>query len=173
MMGTNRCTSTSQAILMAKQMRLSNACGINWWKRSRAMLEANGCRHWATTHSILPRWPQWWQSTNQWWKNTPSLLAVSMAIAMRWYNTTHIAQWRRSRASLEATGCHHWPSICSNNIKGTYPCQKNWCFLSSTRWKRPQGKQMAPTNNAGVAYQTDEKHLSKTTAHFVGVVKVA
>ncbi len=33
---------------------------------------------------------------------------------------THIAQWRRSRASLEATGCRHWVSIMFDNKKGTY-----------------------------------------------------
>ncbi len=53
-------------------------------------------------------------------KNTPTFLAMLMAMAMRRYVTTHIAQWRRSRASLEATGCHHWASIMSDNIKGTY-----------------------------------------------------
>jgi hypothetical protein len=32
----------------------------------------------------------------------------------------------QGRASLEATGCHHWASIMSNKIKGTYLCK----FLS-------------------------------------------
>ena len=32
---------------------------------------------------------------------------------------------------------------------------------------------MAPTNNRGVTYQTDEKHLGKIIAHLVGVVKIA
>jgi hypothetical protein len=47
-------------------------------------------------------------------------LAVSMAMAMHWYVTACIPQWRRSRALLEATGCCHWVSIKSNNIKGTW-----------------------------------------------------
>ncbi len=40
-----------------------------------------------------------------------------MAAAVHQYNTACIAQWRRSRALLEATGCRHWVSIMSNNIK--------------------------------------------------------
>ncbi len=33
------------------------------------------------------------------------------------------AQWRRTRASLEAAGYHHWASINYDNIKGTYYCR--------------------------------------------------
>ena len=47
--------------------------------------------------------------------NTPTKLAVLMAIVMWQYDTARIAQWRRSSASLEATGCHHWASACSNS----------------------------------------------------------
>jgi hypothetical protein len=50
----------------------------------------------------------------------PSLLAILMAMVVRWYNTVHITQWRRSRASLEATGRSHWASIMSDNIKRSY-----------------------------------------------------
>jgi hypothetical protein len=39
-----------------------------------------------------------------------------MAMAMRWYVTARIAWWRRSRASLEATGCRHRASIMPDNI---------------------------------------------------------
>jgi hypothetical protein len=53
-------------------------------------------------------------------KNTPTLLAFSMAMTIRWYIAVHIAQQRRSRASLEATGCCHWASIIYNNIKVKY-----------------------------------------------------
>jgi hypothetical protein len=34
----------------------------------------------------------------------------------------HCPMWR-SRASLEATGCRHWASIMSNNIKGSWLCR--------------------------------------------------
>ena len=48
-------------------------------------------------------------------------------LAMQRYNTTRIARWRGSRASLEATGCHHWASTCSDSIKGT--CQCRFCSM--------------------------------------------
>ncbi len=53
-------------------------------------------------------------------KNGPALLAISMAVVVRRYNTAHIAQWRMSRASLEATGHHHLASIAADCIKGTW-----------------------------------------------------
>ena len=42
-----------------------------------------------------------------------TLLAVSMAIAMRRYYTTCIAQWRRFVAFIKATKCHHRTSTGS------------------------------------------------------------
>jgi hypothetical protein len=42
----------------------------------------------------------WKKST----KNAPYLLAVSLAMVMFQYDTKHIAQWRGSRATWEATG---------------------------------------------------------------------
>ncbi len=45
--------------------------------------------------------------------------------------TAHIAQWGRSRASLEVTGRHHWASIMSYNIKGTWQQQFFSIFSSS------------------------------------------
>jgi hypothetical protein len=51
---------------------------------------------------------------------SPTKLAVLMAMAMRRYVTAPITQWRRSRALLEATGCHHWATIMPDNIKGTW-----------------------------------------------------
>jgi len=44
-------------------------------------------------------------------QNVPTLLAVSMAIAMRQYNTEHIARWRRSMAFKKATKCRHWGAL--------------------------------------------------------------
>jgi hypothetical protein len=44
-------------------------------------------------------------------KNGPTLMAILMVGAVRQYNHAPIAQWIRSRALLEATGCHHWVSI--------------------------------------------------------------
>jgi hypothetical protein len=77
--------------------------------------------HRATTRSVsLPQTPGR-QSTTQQWLNTPTLRAVSMAIAMRRYDTARIARWRGSRASLEATGCHHWASTCSDSMQLDIP----------------------------------------------------
>ncbi len=83
---------------------------------SRATPEATGRRHWATTHYVLPQQPLRQQANKQQSTNTPKKVAVLMAMAMRRYVIVCIAQWRRSRASLEATGRRHWASIMSNNI---------------------------------------------------------
>ena len=110
-----------QAISMAMQRHWSNSCGIAQWRMSRAISEATGCRHRAFTCSVsLPRTPGR-QSNTQQWINTPTLRAVLMAIAMRRYNTARIAQWRGSRASLEATGCHHRASTCSDSHQSDTP----------------------------------------------------
>ena len=50
-----------------------------------------------------------------------NLLAISMAIAMRRYYTTHIARWRRFVAFIKATKRHHRTSTRSDIIKGTHP----------------------------------------------------
>ena len=55
-------------------------------------------------------------------KKSTNLLAISIALVVRWYNATPIARWRRFMAFLEATGCHHRASICSDNINRT--CQR-------------------------------------------------
>jgi len=36
-------------------------------------------------------------------QNEPTLLVIMMAVAMRWYYTAHIAQWRRFVAFIKAT----------------------------------------------------------------------
>ncbi len=60
-------------------------------------------------------------SKQQHWKYTAPLPAILMSMTMHRYNTKHIPQWRRSRASLEVTGCCHRASICSDSINWT-----NW-----------------------------------------------
>jgi len=44
--------------------------------------------------------------------NTRQMLAISIAMWMRWCDVGHIAQWNSSRALLEATGCRHRASAC-------------------------------------------------------------
>ncbi len=104
---------------MAMAVCRCDAKHISQCSMSRATLEATGRRHQAATHSVLPQRPPGQQANKQESPNTPTKLAVLMVMAMRQYVTASIAQWRRSRASLEATGRRHWASIMSNNIKGT------------------------------------------------------
>jgi hypothetical protein len=84
---------------------------------SRPTLEATGRRHRATTCSVLPQRPPGQQANKQQSTNTCAKMVILMTMAMRWYVTARIAQWKRSRASLKATGRHHRASIMSNNIK--------------------------------------------------------
>ena len=109
------------AVLMAMAVRQSNTDGIAWCGMSRATPEATGHWHQATTHSVLPQRLPGQQAKLQQSTNTPTKLALSMAIVMWWYDKVCIIRWRwrRSRASLEAMGCHHWASTWSNSINRT------------------------------------------------------
>jgi hypothetical protein len=46
------------AILMAMRMRQYNARLIAQWSTSQALLEATGCRYWASACIVLPPWLQ-------------------------------------------------------------------------------------------------------------------
>ena len=45
-------------------------------------------------------------------QNGPALRAILTAMRITRYNDEHIAQYSRSRATLDATGRHHRASIC-------------------------------------------------------------
>ncbi len=105
---------------MAMRMRWSNERGIAQCSKSRATLDSPGSRHRVTTRYVSPQWPPGQQANKQQSTNTPKTVAVFMAMAVCRYVTPCIAQWRRSRASLEATGCRHQASIMSNNINRTW-----------------------------------------------------
>jgi hypothetical protein len=79
------------AVLMATAVRRSNTDGIARCGMSTATPEATGCRHWATTCSVLPQRPPGQQADKQQSTNTPAKLAISMAMAMRRYVTVRIA----------------------------------------------------------------------------------
>ncbi len=111
---------------MAMRKHGCNTVRIAHWTASRALLEATGHCHGSATCSVSPRRPPGWQQTKQWWQNAPTLLAVLMAVVVRGYNTAHINQWRRSTASLEATGCCHWASIAADS--STRSCIHR-CFM--------------------------------------------
>ncbi len=108
------------AVSMAMVVHRSDTVGIAWCGMSRATLKATGCRHRATPHYLLPQGPPGQQANKQQSTNTHKKMAMLIAMAMRRYITARIAQWRRSRASLEATGRHHRASIMSNNINWTW-----------------------------------------------------
>ncbi len=108
------------AVSMAMAVRRSNTDGIARCGMSRATQEATGRRHRATTCYVLPQRPPGQQANKQQSTNTPKKVAVLMAMAMHRYVTAYIAWWRRSRASLEATGRCHWAGIMSDNINRTW-----------------------------------------------------
>ncbi len=108
------------AVSMATAVRRSNTDNIAQCGMFRATPKATGCRHWETTCSVSPQQPPGQQANKQQSTNTPRKQAVLMAMAMRRYVTAWIAQWRRFRASLEATECHHRASIMLDNIHRTW-----------------------------------------------------
>ncbi len=108
------------AVLLAMAVCQCNTKRIAQCSMSRATPEATGRCHRATTCSVLPQRPPGQQAYKQQSTNTPTKLAIFMAMAMHRYVTACIAQWRRSRASLEATGCYHRASIMPDNINWTW-----------------------------------------------------
>ncbi len=148
------------AVLMATAVRRSNTDSIPWCGMSRATPKATGCWHRATSCSVSPQRPPGQQANKQQSTNTPTKLAVLMAMAMRRYVTACIAQWRRSRASLEATGRCHWASIMSDNKNRTWL----WfflCFQRQTHRKRSWVDAKNPVFNRGMTYQMKAKGLIK------------
>ncbi len=113
------------AVSMATAVRQSNTDSIARCGMSRATPEATGCRHRVTTCSVLPQWPPGQQANKQQSTNTPQKLAVLMAMAMCRYITTHIAQWRRFRALLDATKRCHRMSITADSCNRSCMCR---CF---------------------------------------------
>ncbi len=72
-------------------VRRSNTDGIARCGMSRATPEATGCRHRATTRSVLPQRPPRQQANKQQSTNAPKNMAKWMTMAMRQYGTAHIA----------------------------------------------------------------------------------
>jgi hypothetical protein len=81
----------SLAILMATVVHRGNTDGIAQCGMSRAALEATRHRHQVTTCSVLPQRQPGQLANKQQSTNTPTLLAVLMAMAMRRYVTVRIA----------------------------------------------------------------------------------
>jgi hypothetical protein len=117
---------------MATAVCRSDTDSIARCSMSRATPEATGRRHWSTTRYVSPQWPPGQQANKQQSTNTPKKVAILMAMVMRRYVTARIAQWRRSRASLETTGHRHQASIMSNNINWTWLQRFFYVFIIKT-----------------------------------------
>jgi hypothetical protein len=151
------------AVSMATAERGSDTDGIAQCGMSRATPEATGRRHRATTCSVLPQRPPGQQANKQQSTNTPRKQAVLMAMAMHRYVTARIAQWRMSRASLEATGRCHRASIMSDNKGADMARMFFLCFHCQNRRKRSRVDAKNPVFNRGMTYQTKEKGLIKVS----------
>ncbi len=123
----NERTPLSQAILMVMRTHWSNARGIARFRKSRATLDAPGRRHWATTSSVSPQRPPGQQKNKQQSTNDSIKVAKLMAMAMRRYVTAHIARWRGSKPTAEATGRRLRASIAGDSGR----LDKKNCFFSS------------------------------------------
>ncbi len=115
------------AVSMALVVRRNNTDSITQCSMSRATWEDTGRHHQVTTCSVSPQRPPGQQAYKQQSTNVPKRLAISMATAVHGYNTTHIVQWRRFRALLEATKRRHWASIAANKCNWSCMC---WFFTS-------------------------------------------
>jgi len=73
-------------------------------------------------------------------------------------------------AFIKATAPHHRVSTRSDITK---PDTLRRLFRTSHREKRAPVDILAPNNNRGMTYQTDEKHLTNLREFLVGVVKLA
>ncbi len=155
---------------MTMQKRVHNDLRITQFSMLWATLEATGHCYQATTCPVLSWQLPGTHAKQGRWKNTPTLLVVMMAMVMRRWNTVRIAQWRRYRASLEATECHHWASICSNSINWICLCWYFVFFSVVNTLKQAQSKRMVPTNYGGVMYQTQGIFLAKTALYSVLLV---
>ncbi len=156
------------AVLMATAVRWSNTDSIAWCGMSRATLEATGCCHWVTTCYVLPQRLPGQQANKQQSINTPKKVAVLMAMAMRQYITACISRWRRSRASLEATGHPNWASIMHDNINWTWLRFFFLTFSLSNHRKRSRVDNKTPVFNKGMTYKSKQKGLTKVSIYCIG-----
>jgi hypothetical protein len=102
--------------------------------------------------------------------HVPTLMAILMAIAMRWYYTAHIARWRWFLAFQKATKLLHRASTRSDITNRT---RQRRFFLTFHGEKRAQVDMLAPYNNRGMTYQTNQKNITNLREYIVGVVKLA
>jgi len=157
-----------RAISMTMAVRRCDTECISRFSTNSTSLEATECHHRVTLH-IAPAATRATIITMI-MQNVPTLLAVSMAIAMRQYYTPHIAQWRRFVAFIKATKRHHRVSTCSDRHQSDMPTPiSGVCFIVKSLKKISS----CPNNNRGVTHQTDDKHKNNMSEYYVGVVNIA
>ena len=136
---------------------------------TRASLEATGRRHWATTCSVLPRWPPGQQQMKQ--------RCNMYTLAGHFDGHGNAAVWYRVHCPMEEVcGFHksHLTPLSDEHYLRYYKRDTPSLVVSDiSSWKRAPVEMLAPNNNRGMTYQTDEKHWTNLREYFVGVVKLA
>ena len=118
---TNECTSVRPSLTAALKC-WCNPTYIDQWRGSRASLEATGRQHWLSIRTVFLHWMTGLHSLKK-NEKAPYLPAILLAVMVRRYNPKHIAQWRGSMATPEATGRHHRASIAADSINGSRKSQ--------------------------------------------------
>ena len=122
--------------LTAELMRRYDATYIARWREFMATPEATGSRHWASIRTVLPRRTTGFACRQKNDEKASYLPAVSLAVAVRRYDTKRIARWRGTRATPEVTGCHHRASIAADRMNRSRKSQ----FFPSFFHHRPTEK---------------------------------
>jgi len=102
-------------------------------------------------------------------QNVSTLLAISMALAMRRYYTARITRWRSFVSFIKATKRRHRASTHSDRHQSDMPTPISGVYFIVKLLKKSLS---CPNNNGGVTYQTDDKHLNNMSEYFVGVVNI-
>ncbi len=113
---------------------------------------------------IAPAAPPGWQQTKQRWSMYTPWWQFQWRYAAVLYHT-----WRRFMAFRKATTTkrRHRASTRSDITQSDTQMP---VVLDMSSWKRAPADMLAPNNNRGMTYQTDEKHLTIFPEYFVGVV---
>ena len=157
------------AISMAMRKRWSDTCSITGCTMQH--VQGHTGSHWTPPSgnyllriaSAATRATE--NKTTMWY--VPTLMAILMVIAMRRYCTAHIAWWRRSRAFIKATKHHHRARTRSDIAQSDTPTPVVSSILS---WKWVRVDMLAPNNNRGMTYQTEDNNLPYLLEYFFGVV---
>jgi hypothetical protein len=103
-------------------------------------------------------------------QHVATLMAISIVMAVGRYYTLSIAQWKRFMAFIKATKCRHQASTRSDITQSD---TQRRLIPTFHRRKRAPIDMLAPNNNRGMTYQTDQRHLNNLLENFVGVIKIS